>query len=231
MGSRTGRRTSPSRYGSCLPAASRPQYASFRRSVSVPSSASAPAGAANGPVPAAPRAIAVCGAARCARNGPNGARRSNRTVLGSTACTLRIAAGSAKSARYADPRVVIPRSKLATTAAASSALPSWNRTPSRRANVQDAPSLVICHPDASAGVIRDVAGSTSTSVSKIWRVATSDASSFHGSSEAASAAMATRRVPPAIAGVGEGVATLGLSVHPPSTTQMARSNTAEERIR
>jgi len=27
------------------------------------------------------------------------------------------------------------------------------------------------------------------------------------------------------------VATLGLSVHPPSTTQMARSNTAEERIR
>jgi hypothetical protein len=57
---------------------------------------------------------------------------------------------------------------------ASSGTPSPKTTPARSANVHDAPSFVICHDEASAGVIRDVAGSTSTSVSKIWRVAISD---------------------------------------------------------
>ena len=186
---------------------SRRQYRSFRLSVSVPSGARALADAVKGPVPAPfMRAIAACGAARCARNGPNGARRSKRMVRGSTAWTLWITDGSSKSIRYADARVVRPRSKLAMTDDTSSGSPSWKKTPSRSVNVHDAPSFVICHEEASAGVIREVAGSTSTSVSKIWRVAMSDAASaFHGSNAVISAGSATRSVPPCCAPVGAGV--------------------------
>src|SRR5713101_6667484 len=143
---------------------------------------------------------------------------------------LWIAEGSPNSAWNA--RVVPPRSKLATTEAASRGVPSWKRTPSRSVNDHDTPSFVIRHDDARTGVMRDVAGSTPTSVSKTWRVATSEAMSFDGSREATSEATATRSVPPEVADVDVGVVgTLGFSVHAPSTTQIATRTAAEERIR
>src|SRR5207302_10653232 len=108
--SRTGRSTRPSRYGRVRPPEVRSQYASFRRRVIDPSGARASGAAVNGPVPDVPRAIPACGAARWTRNGPNGARSSNRTVLPSSATTRLIADGSSKSSRYA--RVPRPRSKL-----------------------------------------------------------------------------------------------------------------------
>ena len=73
-----------------------------------------------------------------------------------------------------------------------------------------APSLAICQDEARAGTIREVAGSTSTSVSKIWRVAMSEAgSAFQGSKDVTSAGKATRSVPPVCAPVGAGVAVAG----------------------
>jgi hypothetical protein len=74
-----------------------------------------------------------------------------------------------RRAHGTEAREVRPRSKLAAAAAASGP-PSWKRTPSRSVNVHAAPSLVISHDDARAGTIRDVPGSTLTSVSKSWRV-------------------------------------------------------------
>ena len=217
-GSRTGRRTSPARYGMAGPAALLCLYASLRCNVSVPSGASASGLARNGPVPAVPRAIAVCGPARCARNGPNAVRRSNRTVRASTAETRTICGGSSKSIAYErEPR---PRSKLATTAAASSGDPSWKWIPSRSVSVHVAPSLANCHADASPAVITPPA-SRPTRVSKICRVATNEAASaVHGSSEVISAPTATRREPPVCTELGAGV-DRGATAHEASSSASA----------
>ena len=61
----------------------------------------------------------------------------------------------------------ISRSKLSTTCRAVSGVPSWNRTPSRRRNVQTRPSLETDHESASAGSISLPASVQRTSVSKI----------------------------------------------------------------
>src|SRR2546425_697070 len=205
--SRTGPSTSPSRYGSVLPDGSPRQYESLRRNVRRPPRARGGSRAANGPVPDAPRAIAAWGAPRCARNGPNAVCRSKRIVRASPASVRAMTGGSPKSSRYRDGR---PRSKLATTADASSDEPSWKRTPSRSVKVQLAASFEACHDDARPGPIFPVAASTVTSVSNIWRVATSDGSSaFHGSSDVTSPGIATRTMPPVCAPLGAGVAVAG----------------------
>ena len=64
-----------------------------------------------------------------------------------------------------------------------------------------------------------------------WRVATSDDPSIHGSSEATSEGIATRNVPPVIAGVCVAAGGFVESVQAPSTNESAMSKASDERIR
>ena len=66
--------------------------------------------------------------ASCASSGENGADRLRRTVVGSTTSTL---ATGASSPRRLEPAIVLCRSRLNLTAAASSFSPSWNVTSGR----------------------------------------------------------------------------------------------------
>ncbi len=63
-----------------------------------------------------------------ARSGANGADRLSRTVIGSTTSTV---VTGASSPRRFEPCIVLWRSMLYLTAAASSFSPSWNVTPGR----------------------------------------------------------------------------------------------------
>ncbi len=65
---------------------------------------------------------------RIDRSGANGAERLRRTVSASIASTL--ATGASSPLRF-DPGMVLWRSRLYFTAAASSFSPSWNVTPGR----------------------------------------------------------------------------------------------------
>ena len=82
--------------------------------------------------------------ASCARSGAKGADRLSRTVAGSTTSTL---ATSASSPRRLEPAIVLCRSMLNFTAAASSFSPSWNVTPGRILSVS-----ALLSPDHSYAV-------------------------------------------------------------------------------
>ena len=62
------------------------------------------------------------------------------------------------------------RSKVNLTAAASSTVPSWKRTPRRSLNVQARPSGDVVHDSASPGTMSVLSGAVATSVSKISAV-------------------------------------------------------------
>ena len=68
----------------------------------------------------------------CASSGENGAERFRRTVIGSTTSTL---ATGASSPRRFEPAIVLCRSMLNFTAAASNFSPSWKVTPGRSFSV------------------------------------------------------------------------------------------------
>ncbi len=86
------------------------------------------------------------------------------------------------------------RSKLATTSAAESAVPSWKRTLSRRVKVQVSASRETDQRVASAGSMSVEPSFHATSVSKTWRATSAGApsSAVAGSTTAGSPAMPTR---------------------------------------
>ncbi len=88
--------------------------------------------------------------ASAAKSGANGADRLRRTVIGSTTSTL---VTGASSPRRWLPAVVLWRSMLNLTAAASSFSPSWNVTPGRTLIVSALLSGDHSHDVASCGTM------------------------------------------------------------------------------
>jgi hypothetical protein len=89
--------------------------------------------------------------------GPYGSRSVKTTVDASAAVT------DAMRAPRSDGAIGRARSKLKTTAAASSEAPSWKRTPVRSVKRYVRPSAAISHRSASFGTTRTLPGARSTS--------------------------------------------------------------------
>ena len=85
-----------------------------------------------------------------AMRGENGDFSSSRTVSGSATSTLSTAASSGLRN---EPCMVMCRSRLAFTASASMASPSWNLTPGRSLMVTVLPSSVVSCERASCGTM------------------------------------------------------------------------------
>src|SRR6185312_9331677 len=101
--------------------------------------------------------------ASCASSGENGADRLSRTVIGSTTSTL---CTGASSPRRLEPGIVLWRSRLYFTAAASIFSPSWNVTPLRRWSVSALLSADHSYDVASCGTMFSLS-SMSNSLSHI----------------------------------------------------------------
>src|SRR5512135_683327 len=98
-----------------------------------------------------------------ASSGANGAERLRRTVDGSMTSTLET---GASSPRRLEPGIVLWRSMLYLTAAASIVSPSWNLTPLRSLIVSALPSADHWYPVASCGMMLSLS-SMSNSLSHI----------------------------------------------------------------
>jgi len=130
--------------------------------------------------------------ASCASSGAKGAARSRRTVYGSITSTP---VTGVSSPRRFDPCIVLWRSMLNLTAAASSFSPSWNVTPWRIFIVRDFWSFDHSQEVASCGTIfRSLSMSTSLSHRLAKTMRPTKVRASVGSSTSGSSASPMRRV-------------------------------------